>query len=85
MLCNKDPLNEIQGMVMPLIGSSSEILNIRACIWDLTKHMEQVKSRSSLTESKSSQESDGLPSLSASEHPSNNAGLDLTLVSLKLM
>lgn len=35
--------------------------------WELTKHIEQVKSISSLIESKSSQESDGLPSLTTRE------------------
>lgn len=53
----------------------------------LTKHIEQVKSMSTLIESKSSQVSDGFPSLNVREHPSNKACafLDLTLVSLKLI
>lgn len=55
---------------------------------ELTKHIEQVKSRSSLIESKSSQESEGLPSLIVREHSSKKAGgfFDLVLlVSLRLM
>ncbi len=42
---------------------------------------------STLTESKSSQVSDGLPSLNVRLHASNNAGvfLELILLSLKLM
>lgn len=53
----------------------------------LTKHIEQVKSISSLTESKSSQKRDGFPSFSMREHPSKSAGafLELTLDSLKFM
>ena len=55
--------------------------------WKLTKHIEQVKSMSTLTESKSSQVSDGLSSLNVRLHASNNAGafLELILLSLKLM
>lgn len=52
----------------------------------LTKHIEQVKSISTLTESKSSQVSNGLPPLQVRLQPSNNARalLDLILLSLKL-
>lgn len=55
--------------------------------WELTKHIEQVKSISSLIESKSSQESDGLPSLITREQPSKRAGPfpELAFVSLILM
>ena len=56
--------------------------------WKLTRHIEQVKSMSTLTESNSSQVSDGLPSsLNVRLHASKNTGafLDLILLSLKLM
>jgi hypothetical protein len=55
---------------------------------ELTKHMEQVRSISTLTESKSSQVSDGWPSsLYVRLHPSNKADplLDSTLLSLRFM
>jgi hypothetical protein len=54
----------------------------------LTKHTEQVRAISTLTESKSSQVSEGWPSsLHVRLHPSNKADalLDLTLLSLRLM
>lgn len=55
--------------------------------WELTKHIEQVKSISSLMmDSKISQVSDGLPSLNMRLQPSNaGAFSDLTLLSLELM
>ena len=56
---------------------------------EITKHIEQVKSISSLTESKSSQESEGLSSFNVRKHPSNNTGafldFDFSLDSRKLI
>lgn len=53
----------------------------------LTKHIAQVKSISSLTESKSSHDRDGFPSLSTREHPSKSAAgfLELPRDSLKFI
>lgn len=54
----------------------------------LTKHIEQVKSISSLTESRSSQDRDGCPSFDMRAHPTPRSGgafLELTFDFLRFM